>query len=128
MKLLTKNNPDSAGKDYWPVVIYKHFSNKEYVRTIELCQFMLEREPNLIPERVMLAQALYHTDRHQQAHNQFLQVLKSDSKNLVAMKYLGDILFQNGERAAAITYYRRVMNIDPRCRGLYCPARHLMFS
>ena len=67
---------------------------------------------------MILARSLYHAGERKQAGEQFSQVLKADSYHLVALKYLGDLLFLEGEEAAAMAYYRRIQEIDPGCRGL----------
>lgn len=110
-----------ARKGYWPAAAARYFASGKYSKAVDLCFRMLEAEPNVISGRVVLARSLYHTGHYQQARDQFLQVLRRDATNLVALKYLGDILYREGEAAAAQAYYRRVMEIDPYCRGLSSP-------
>jgi len=107
-----------ARAGYWPTVAQEHFSRGEYSQAVDLCLRMLDVEPNVISGRVVLARSLFHAGQYQQAREQFMQVLKADAANLVALKYLGDILYRGGEAAAAMAYYRRILEIDPCCRGL----------
>lgn len=112
-----------ANRGYWPAVAYQHFAGGHYARAAELCQRMLESEPHLISGRVILARSLYHAGQFDSAREHFLTVLRHDPVNLVALKYLGDIAFRDGEEAAAMAYYRRVLEIDSRCEGLCCAIR-----
>ena len=86
---------------------------------VALGERMLEQEPQVISGRVILARSLYHAGQYDRAREQFLEILKRDTNNLVAMKYLGDLYFREGQEAAAIAYFRRIFEIDPYCRGVY---------
>lgn len=110
-----------AKNGYWPAVARQYFDEGKYARTVELCLRMLDEEPQVLSGRILLARALYHTGQITQAREQFMEILKTDANHLVALKYMGDILFRDGEEAAAIAYYRRVFEIDPACEGLACP-------
>jgi tetratricopeptide (TPR) repeat protein len=107
-----------ARAGYWPTVAQEHFRRGEYSKAVDLCLRMLDLEPNVISGRVVLARSFFHAGQYQQARDQFIQVLKADAANLVALKYLGDILYRGGEAAAAMAYYRRIWEIDPCCQGL----------
>ncbi len=109
-----------AKNGYWPAVARQFFDAGKYARTVELCLRMLDEEPQVLSGRILLARALYHTGQMVQAREQFLEILKADANHLVALKYMGDILFRDGEEAAGIAYYRRVFEIDPACEGLAC--------
>jgi tetratricopeptide (TPR) repeat protein len=109
-----------AQQGYWPAVASEYFAEGNYSKAADLCMRMLENEPQVVSGRVILARSLYHAGQFRQAREQFVQVLKFDSDNLVALKYLGDVLFRAGEEAAAMAYYRRVFEIDPHTSGLKC--------
>lgn len=108
---------------YWPAVADGLFAEGKYSKAVDLCQRMLDLEPNIISGRVVLGKALYYAGKFGEAREQFVRVLRTDAANLVALKYLGDILFGEGEEAAALAYYRRILEIDPYCRGISCPLR-----
>lgn len=116
-----KNSLVSTG--YWPAVADGLFVEGKYSKAVDLCQRMLDLEPNIVSGRVVLGKALYHAGRFSEAREQFVMVLRTDAANLVALKYLGDILYREGEQAAALAYYRRILEIDPYCRGISCPIR-----
>ena len=114
------NTPELAQRGYWPAAAFQHFEQKKYSKAVDLCRRMLEKEP-LLSGRVILARAMFHAGEYRQAREEFARVLKVDASHLVALKYLGDIHFLEGEEAAAMAYYRRVQEIDPCGRGLACP-------
>ena len=115
------NDTASLAKNgYWPAVAQQYFDEGKYARAVELCLRMLDEEPQVLSGRTILARALYHTGQIVQAREQFLKILKADADHLVALKYMGDILFRDREEAAAIAYYRRVFELDPACEGLSC--------
>jgi len=89
-------------KGYWPAVALEHFAEGKYAKAVDLCGRMLEQEPGVISGRVILARSLFHAGQFERAREQFVEVLKRDSKNLIALKYLGDIHFREGEEAAAM--------------------------
>lgn len=108
-------------KGYWPAVALEHFAAGKYAKAVDLCGRMLEQEPGVISGRVILARSLFHAGQFERAREQFVEVLKRDSKNLIALKYLGDIHFREGEEAAAMACYRRIFEIDPCTRGVSSP-------
>lgn len=110
-----------AEQGYWPAVARRYFDQGKYAKATDLCHRMLEHEPQINSARVILARSLYQTGQFESAREQFLQVLREDATNLVALKYLGDIMFRDGEEAAAVAYYGRVFELDPCCAGLSCP-------
>lgn len=110
-----------ARRGYWPALADDYFRSGRYAKAVDLCLRMLEDDPQVVSGRVILARSFYHAGQYRQAKEQFVEVLKLDSANLVALKYLGDILYRDGEEAAAMAYYRRVFEIDPHCAGLSCP-------
>jgi tetratricopeptide (TPR) repeat protein len=112
-----------AEKGYWPAIASEYFAAGKYSKAVDLCQQKLESEANVVSGRVILARSLYHAGQYVNAKEQFLQVLKYDATNLVALKYLGDILYRDGEEATALAYYRRIFEIDPHCQGLSCPLK-----
>ena len=117
----TKSHNVLAQKGYWPAIAEAYFAEGNYSRAVDFCLRMLEDDPHIVSGRAILARAYYHAGQIKQAREQFVEVLKYDSAHLVALKYLGDILFRDGEEAAAVAYYRRIFEIDRHCAGLSCP-------
>jgi len=112
-----------SGAGYWPAIAEGFLAEGKFSKAAELCQRMLDPEPQVISGRCAFGKALYFAGQCEEARTQFVEVLKRDSANLVALKYLGDILFREGEVAAAMAHYRRIIEIDPGCRGLSCPIK-----
>lgn len=115
------DNRALAERGYWPATASELFAAGKYSKAVDLCRRKLESEGNIVSGRVILARSLFHAGQYAEAKEQFLRVLKLDAANLVALKYLGDILYRDREEAAAMTYYRRIFEIDPHCEGLSCP-------
>lgn len=109
-----------AQKGYWPAVAGKYLDEGECAKAVDLCLRMLETDPRNVSGRTILARSLFLTGQFESARDHFMQILRWDAANLTALKYLGDILYHDGEKAAALTYYRRVLEIDPYCQGLSC--------
>jgi tetratricopeptide (TPR) repeat protein len=110
-----------AQKGYWPALALELFVEGRYAKAVDLCDRMLEQEPGVISGRVILARSLFHAGQFERARVQFVEVLKRDPKNLLALKYLGDIHYRDGEEAAAMACYRRIFEIDPHTRGVSSP-------
>ncbi len=51
-------------------------------------------------------------------------MLVRDPENLVALKYLGDIKFAEGDECAAMANYGKVLELDPFNRGLFSIVRN----
>ena len=118
-----KNIQPPAQLGHWPAIALRYFENDEYSKAVDICRRKLKEEPASIAGRVILARSLYHAGQIENAHEHFLKVLCAESSHLVALKYLGDILFQENQQAGAMAYYRKIFEIDPYCGGLSCPMK-----
>lgn len=114
------NSSELSRRGYWPAVAAGYLEDERYSKAVDLCRRKLEDEPQVISGRIILARSLYHAGEYKQAREQFSRILREDASNLVALKYLGDLFFREGEEAAAMAHYRRLLEIDPCCRGLAC--------
>jgi tetratricopeptide (TPR) repeat protein len=114
----TAEHQDLADIGYWPAMAYEFFIDGKYAKAVELCRRMLENEPATTSGRIVLAKSLFHAGQFDEAREQFLEVLKQDAANLVALKYLGDLEFRDERIATALAYYHRVLEVDPYCGGL----------
>ncbi len=110
-----------SSKGYWPAVAYEYFRDRKYGKALELCRRRLNETPDLISGRVILARALYHSGRIEEAESEFYRILQYDPQNLVALKYIGDIRFANGDDDTAFSYYEKVMKIDLHSPTLLYP-------
>ena len=110
-----------ASGGYWPARASVFLAEGKYSRAVELCNASLAEQPDLISGRLILARALLKAGQIESAERQFSQVLAHDTDNLVALKFLGDIKFAEGDNTGALALYGRIFEIDPDCRGLHCP-------
>lgn len=109
-----------ASGGYWPAQASLHLSNGEYARATSLCREQLDGAPDLISVRLIYARALLESGQREDAAEQFYDVLARDPDNLVALKYLADFHFANGDGGSAMLLYERVWSLDPLGRGLHC--------
>ncbi len=107
-----------ANSGYWPARAAEHLDNGRYSQAVEICQANLSEQPELVSGRLILARALLKAGHPEAAARQFSQVLSRDADNLVALKFLGDIRFAEGDYSGAIALYERILEIDPECRGI----------
>jgi tetratricopeptide (TPR) repeat protein len=107
-----------ASEGYWVAQAARFLERGKYSDTVRLCREHLDDEPELTGGRLIYARALYLAGQVDSAGEQFYRVLARDPENIVALKYLGDIKFSEGDEPAAMANYRRVLEIDPCCHGL----------
>ncbi|MCH7947004.1 MAG: tetratricopeptide repeat protein [candidate division Zixibacteria bacterium] len=105
---------------FWPLKAESFLNDKDYRRTIEICEANLNDSEVTLSGRLIYALALYHLKDFDQAADQFYDVLTKDPDNLTALKYLGDIHYQQEDVVTALASYSRVMELDPNTRGLKC--------
>ncbi|MCX6827092.1 MAG: tetratricopeptide repeat protein [candidate division Zixibacteria bacterium] len=110
-----------SSKGYWPAVAMEYLMKKKYSKAVELCQIGLRENPYLLSGHIVLARALCHSGQWGEAEEQFYRVLQIDPQNLIALKYLGDLKYRQGDEATALSYYERVLQIDPNTSGLSLP-------
>src|SRR5687767_15128621 len=63
---------------------------------------------------IVYGQALFEARHFDQARTVFETALALDPENLIALRYLGDIAFELGDRSGARGWYTRVLETDPR--------------
>lgn len=107
-----------SSKGYWPAVARDYFREEKYDKVLELCRRRLPENPKLISGRLIYALALYRSGEIEKAETEFYNILRVDSENLAALKCLGDIKFASGETDTAVSFYERVLAIEPYCTGL----------
>jgi len=107
-----------AADGYWAAQAMERLGEGKYSEVIRICREHFETSPNLVSGRLAYATALFLSGQAELAADEFHHVLALDPDNQVALKYLGDILFASGDPAEAMACYRRVLEVDPGCRGL----------
>ncbi len=61
--------------------------------------------------------ALASAGRQQEALAQLRRAVRGDPNLPLARLYLGSVLFKSGERAAALTHWRRYLELEPAGEG-----------
>jgi tetratricopeptide (TPR) repeat protein len=112
-----------AAKGYWPAVAARYLAEGKYSRAVEICRDNLAEKADLLSARLIYARTLYCAGQRESAAEQFYSILAHDPENLVALKFMGDIKNDSGDTVTALSYYRRVLEIDPDCRGLSSPVQ-----
>lgn len=80
---------------------------------IRICQQGIKEYPDYLTGRIVLGKCYYDQQNFSLAMESFREALKIDPENVVAFKYIGDVLQKKGDTVLASEYYNRVKEIDP---------------
>lgn len=83
-------------------------------RAIELCRTYLPQQPNHMSGYIVYGQALHDGGRSDEATAVFKQALTLDPENIIALRHLGEIAQASGDKAAAMRWFGKVLELDPR--------------
>jgi tetratricopeptide (TPR) repeat protein len=83
-------------------------------QAILICEEFLPQQPGHMSGHIVYGQALYEAGRMPESRTVFETALGLDPENLIALRHLGDIALGQGDPAAARSWYRRVLDADPR--------------
>ena len=83
-------------------------------QAIAICREYLPQQPGHMSGHIVYGQALYEARQFEEAKGVFETALALDPENLIALRHLGDIALLIGDSDAARTWYRRVLEADPR--------------
>jgi tetratricopeptide (TPR) repeat protein len=83
-------------------------------QAIAICRTYVPQQPAHMSGHIVFGQALFEAGEHEEARGVFEAALALDPENLIALRHLGDIARERGEIGAARTWYRRVLDADPR--------------
>ena len=87
--------------------------NGEIDRAIEIIEKGLEKFPQYASAHVILGKCFYDKGATERSKGEFSRVLELDGENMVALKFMGDILLAEDKRQESAEYYRRILAIDP---------------
>ncbi|MGD1049350.1 MAG: tetratricopeptide repeat protein, partial [Candidatus Krumholzibacteriaceae bacterium] len=87
--------------------------NGEVDKAIEIIEKGLEKFPQYASAHVILGKCFYDKGASERAKGEFRRVLELDAENMVALKFMGDILLAEDKRQEAAECYRRILAIDP---------------
>jgi tetratricopeptide (TPR) repeat protein len=86
--------------------------NGDVDKAIEILDRGLEKMPHYASAHVILGKCYYDKGATERSKAEFRRVLELDGENLVALKFMGDILLAEDKRAEAAEFYRRILSID----------------
>ena len=87
--------------------------NGDVEKAIELCEKGLEKYPDYASAHVILGKCFYDKGATERSRAEFECVIEIDPENMVALKFMGDILMAEGDRDGSTSYYSRILAIDP---------------
>ncbi len=83
-------------------------------QAILICEEFLPAQPGHMSGHIVYGQALYESNRLDEARATFETALDLDPENVIALRHLGDIASTQGDSGAAKVWYWRVLDADPR--------------
>lgn len=109
-----KRKFDENPRRYFAPLANEYRKTGDAERAIELCRTYLPQQPTHMSGYIVYGQALYDAGRIDEASAVFQQALTLDPENIIALRYLGDIAREKGDRGGAIRWYGKVLELDPR--------------
>lgn len=87
--------------------------NGDVDTAIEILERGIEKFPDYASAHVILGKCFYDKGATERAKSEFVRVLGLDAENMVALKFMGDILLAEDRKAEAAEYFRKILAIDP---------------
>jgi len=103
-------NPDSL---VFSRLADDYLRNDEIDKAIETCKRGVVRHPDTTTGRIVLGRCYMRQERWKEAIDAFAEVCRLDSRNLMAIKLLGDLFARQGSSVHAGDLYRLVAAMDP---------------
>lgn len=82
-------------------------------KSVEICEEGIKKYPDYASAHVILGKCFYDKGATERSRREFERVLEIDSENMVALKFMGDILIGEDKSDEAADYYRKLLAIDP---------------
>src|SRR5262245_18309574 len=99
---------------YFAPLANEYRKNGNLEQAILICQEYLPQQPGHMSGHIVYGQTLYEAGRFAEARAVFETALSLDPENLIALHHLGDIAREVGDVETARSWYRRVLETDPR--------------
>ena len=109
-----KKKFDENPRRYFAPLANEYRKAGDLQQAISICQAHLPQQPGHMSGHIVYGQALFEARQFDQARTVFETALALDPENLIALRYLGDIAFELGDRSGARGWYTRVLETDPR--------------
>lgn len=101
-------------KRYFAPLANEHRKAGDAELAIELCRTYLPQQPTHMSGYIVYGQALHDAGHADESAAVFKQALTLDSENLIALRHLGDISRDSGDKIGAMRWYGKVLELDPR--------------
>ena len=109
-----KKKFDENPRRYFAPLANEFRKTGDFDQAILICQEFLPQQPGHMSGHIVFGQALFEAGRFEEARTVFETALTLDPENLIALKHLGDISRAGGDIEGARSWYRRVLDADPR--------------
>lgn len=83
-------------------------------QAIELCRTYLPQQPTHMSGYIVYAQSLRDAGQVDESDAVFRQALALDPENIIALRNLGDIARDAGDKVGAMRWYGKMLELDPR--------------
>ncbi|MFH0921996.1 MAG: tetratricopeptide repeat protein [Fibrobacterota bacterium] len=80
---------------------------------IALCETGVKANPEYPTGHLLLGRCYFEKERVEDARKEFETVLRLDRKNIFALKIIGDMEAQKGDKSAAARFYKMAADFDP---------------
>ncbi len=101
-------------KRYFAPLANEHRKAGDAELAIELCRTYLPQQPTHMSGYIVYGQALHDAGHADESAAVFKQALTLDPENLIALRHLGDISRDSGDKIGAMRWYGKVLELDPR--------------
>src|SRR5205823_1993500 len=105
---------DENPRRYFAPLANEYRKIGDFEQAIFICEEFLPQQPGHMSGHIVYGQALFEAGRNSEARTVFETALGLDPENLIALRHLGDIARGQADRAAARSWYIRVLDADPR--------------
>ena len=119
---LTKKFEENPRRYFAPLA-NEYRKTGDLEQAIALCRTHLPQQPGHMSGHVVYGQALFESGALDESKTVFETALQLDPENLIALRYLGDIALQQGDRDGARVWYHRVLDADPRNEEIHALIR-----
>jgi tetratricopeptide (TPR) repeat protein len=109
-----KRKFDDNPKRYFAPLANEYRKAGEAELAIELCRTYLPQQLNHMSGYIVYGQALHDAGHADESAAVFKQALTLDPENIIALRHLGDIARDGGDKVGAMRWYGKVLELDPR--------------
>lgn len=87
----------------------------QYKKTLKICAELLKHDPVYTPALLLTAKSRELMDQFKEAEKTYLNILEIEPNNLIALKELGTIYYQNlGNVDKTIEIYTQILSLNPK--------------